>query len=278
MGNMGMNTAHVVWQAITPIHVGTGQDGSGIIDLPVAREASTGYPTLPASGLKGVIKDAHGASGGAMGPTLFGTVDVAGDLVFHDARLLALPVPSLWGTFALVTCPLVLRRLERDLDLQGFSTDSLDVPELAADRGAVPEGSWVGRDGQVLIDDFILEVEERTMAGLVGFLGKGSPEVEDALKVRLCVVPDDVFSFLVRYRLPISPHVRISEETGTVERGALWYEEVIPEETLLTSFVAGSKTPASDALQGMSVIQVGGHRTVGRGLVRLYVRESGGGQ
>jgi len=43
--------------ALSPLHAGTGQ-GSGVIDLPIAREKATGLPFVPGSSLKGVLRDA----------------------------------------------------------------------------------------------------------------------------------------------------------------------------------------------------------------------------
>lgn len=277
MGSVDMKTAHLLWQAITPVHVGTGQDGSGIIDLPVAREASTNYPILPASGLKGVIRDetaAGSASDQAM-IRLFGDASSAGDLIFHDARVLAVPVPSMWGTFALVTCPLVLARLKRDLSLQGFDVAGLSVPSVDAETAVAPQTSvLLGNQGTVLIDDFIVPAAKQDLARLISYLASSNGDLERNLQRHLLVLPDDVFAFLVRFRLPITPHVRIDDETGTVAPGALWYEEVIPEETLLASFVAGATSDPSKVLGDMSLLQVGGHRSVGRGLVQLHVRAS----
>ncbi|WP_298819062.1 RAMP superfamily CRISPR-associated protein [Chloroflexus sp.] len=45
--------------ALSPLHAGTGQ-GSGVIDLPIAREKATGIPYLPGSSVKGVLRDKSG--------------------------------------------------------------------------------------------------------------------------------------------------------------------------------------------------------------------------
>ena len=41
---------------LTPTHCGTGQ-AAGAVDLPIAREAHTGLPLIPASSLKGIARD-----------------------------------------------------------------------------------------------------------------------------------------------------------------------------------------------------------------------------
>src|SRR5262249_20146558 len=112
--------------AQTGLHPGSGT-ALGTVDLPVQRERHTQWPTIPASALKGILRDAcrekakekpeHGGSRkkaneeddelvAAFGP---GKVDDntahAGALSLTDARMLAFPVRSLRGVFAWVTCP-----------------------------------------------------------------------------------------------------------------------------------------------------------------------------
>jgi CRISPR-associated protein Cmr4 len=89
---------------------------------------ATGIPIVPGSSVKGVLRDARRpTSGGAnndalpkwlatFGPETQNAGDHAGALVVSEARLLVLPVRSFRGTFAYVTCPLLLRLAKRDLD------------------------------------------------------------------------------------------------------------------------------------------------------------------
>lgn len=151
--------------AETPIHIGIGQV-SGAIDLPVAREAVTGYPVLPASSLKGALRDkARWSEGGLepkqaeagdganalqakakeepsprvkrdaikvnrlFGPELVGGAnDAAGAVLIGDGKLLLLPIRSFHKTFRWVTCPFVLARLNRDLAMAGLDAKWIDGP------------------------------------------------------------------------------------------------------------------------------------------------------
>jgi len=108
--------------AATPLHAGVGE-GVGAINLPTARERVTKYPFMPGSSVKGVLREcAELKLGGdkadavvvAFGPPSQNAADSRGGLVFTDASLLCLPVRSLLGTFAWVTCPFALRRFARD--------------------------------------------------------------------------------------------------------------------------------------------------------------------
>src|SRR5262249_50229024 len=116
---------------LTPTHCGTGQ-AAGAVDLPIAREAHTGLPVLPATTLKGVARDAFERALGPkhemvrqlFGPEIAaGTVTEghqAGKLVFCEGKLLGFPARSLNRPFFYVTARLVIERLERDLRAFGF--------------------------------------------------------------------------------------------------------------------------------------------------------------
>ena len=52
-----METRLLFVHALAPLHPGTGQ-GTGVIDLPIAREKSTGIPYTSWISLKGTLRDA----------------------------------------------------------------------------------------------------------------------------------------------------------------------------------------------------------------------------
>src|ERR1019366_1911974 len=96
--------------ALTPLHAGAGS-GVGFIDLPIMREKTTSWPVLPGSAVKGVLADDGGDAETRKRDPLrraaFGIAEGSdgeygshtGSLVFSDARLVCLPVRSLYGTF-----------------------------------------------------------------------------------------------------------------------------------------------------------------------------------
>lgn len=256
----------VVWHALTPVHSGTGQGGTGIIDLPIAREAATNFPMLPASSIKGVLRNGDYSEAATEN---FGSLEAAGKLTFTDARLLALPVRSYKGTFAYVTCPLVIRRLARDVQALGLGLELPKLPEqLDPEKTHLASKMLVHEDKvQVLFEDIDLTAVQcptarelaQTLAQWTGIAEVGS---------RLAVVSDDVFAYFSETATEVSAHNALDHLTKTVKKdvGALWYEETLPAESLLSSFVIGGAWPAEK-----EVLQVGGKGTVGRGL--LHVRE-----
>ncbi len=262
----------LLWQAITPLHVGTGNTGAEVVDMPVAREASTRFPMLPASSIKGVFRDGADDEDAKY---RFGYADnkeqQQGALTFLDARLFALAVPSFRGTYALVTCPLVVRRLNRDRELLGLA--KLPEPELGKKEALVTGDELVlRREGKlvVLIQDYALEAAENTtLLELANEITrKMTREDREIAIARHCMVSDQVFSFLCRMAMDITAHNRLDRDSKTVEKGALWWEECIPAESLLTSIIIADHEKAFEGIP-TKAIQIGGKHTVGRGLVKI---------
>ena len=116
-----MRSAVIGLLAETSIHPGTGRS-TGVVDLPVAREAATDYPFIAGSSLKGALRDQarqHTNNNENFEKEIFGAPDEAGALLVSDARLLLLPVRSLTGAYRWVTCPLLIERYQRDLKRAG---------------------------------------------------------------------------------------------------------------------------------------------------------------
>ena len=259
---MNANAELLMWQALTPVHSGTGQSSAGVIDLPIAREAATGWPMLPGSSIKGVLRQGREDD---EAQRLFGSLDAAGRLTFTDARLLCLPVRSYRGTFAYVTCPLVLSRLRRDLAALGHPLALPEVPEVAENTAQVT-GDTLVHGGQVLLEDLDLQAEETASArawaeALAELSGLG-----EELRERFALLSDDEFGFLAETATEVTAHIRLDAETKTVAGGALWYEEALPAASLLTSFLL---RPQDVTFAPPPSLQLGGKGSVGRGLLSV---------
>lgn len=51
-----MKRKSYVVKVLTPLHIGAGQ-GLAHVDLPIVREVHTGFPFVPASGIKGALRE-----------------------------------------------------------------------------------------------------------------------------------------------------------------------------------------------------------------------------
>ncbi len=102
--------------AETALHPGSGQP-AGVIDLPVAREATTQYPVIAGSSLKGALRDKAEQENWEEFKRIFGSPGGCRWRVSTDGRLLLLPVPLLIGSLPLGYLFLLLERLARDLEM-----------------------------------------------------------------------------------------------------------------------------------------------------------------
>lgn len=318
-----MSNARIVFlHAITPVHSGTGQ-AVAVIDLPIAREKATGFPIIPASSFKGVLRDpleqqaaplkrelkdlsesvdklkAEGNISEADARTKaaeaksaeiknvlepFGTIEAAGVLCFTDQRILCMPVRSYYGTFAYVTCPLVLSRLQRDMKALGIAKlpGLANIPLLADTMKLLlaPKSQLKSSgDTHAYLEDIDLTaVQEAQVSQLADELADILfPADKAAFISRFAIVSDAMFSFLCETATEVTARVALKEESKTVRKGGLWYEEAIPAEAILAGFVLiqnyGSVNVARaakvlDDVNGKT-IQLGGNASVGRGLCRF---------
>ena len=232
----------------TPLHVGAGAS-VGAIDQPIQRERHTGFPIIPGTALKGVFADAwnntlqNGKRGAASDASwLFGsdsdTEAAAGALQFSEAKLLAFPIRSARGSFAWITSPLLLRRAVRDGVIPSDLLNNLAEP---TDEKAIFDAgteSKLALGSKVVLEEYTFEAS--------GWLGLtqlserlASLLAEDAvwkeIISRLVVLSDGMMSFFAQNACEVAQHVRISDETGTAEGGALFNQENVPSETLFYS-------------------------------------------
>ena len=271
----------------TSLHAGAGQ-ALGVIDLPIQREAHTSWPCVFGSAVKGALRARAEDAGLDDVEAIFGPeldkkgdkIEFAGALSVGDARLLLLPVRSLTTHFRWVTCPAALRRFQRDTQRLGIAKfDGFKVPGVDGETALVaePAGDWLYlEEYRFKVDATQAESLDKVVAALAGLLPDG---LEGPLKKQLAIVADDGFRHLAEHATPVHAHVRL-DENKTVARGALWYEESLPPETLLyVGLNAVDARTQDSALKAAEVLgrvrdglfgkhpylQLGGNETVGMG-------------
>ena len=159
-------TALFFLHAQTSLHPGSGT-ALGVVDLPIQRERHTQWPLIPASSLKGVLRDTCRRRSeesdlfAAFGPNTAEADKHAGAISLTDARILAFPVRSLKGVFAWVTCHAVLERFNRDTGLAGYSPlripDNVkeNVAQCASDSPLLVDGN------RLILEEFEFETRRR---------------------------------------------------------------------------------------------------------------------
>ncbi len=261
-------------RAITPVHAGNGND-LGIVDLPIQREGHTGFPKIEASTLKGSIRDTfeskangneneeikihlifgYDGTNASKNVKSFFENDLdftqfSSSIAFADARILLFPVKSLKGVFAYATCHQVLNRLEEDLkmalleselkiDGKEFKAESYKVEDEEKALVSDPKGSkLIVQGNQVVLEEYLFEVEkDDKVSELAQILSKLTGIEESSLKERLIVLSDDDFADFVKLSTEVITRIKINNETGTVDQGALFTEEYLPAETVMYSII-----------------------------------------
>lgn len=287
-----MNSRLLLIHALSPIHCGTGQAIGGI-DLPIAREKPTNIPLIPGSSIKGVLRAMPAANAQVhrevFGPPVENAADNAGSVQFSDANLVFLPVRSVRGTFGWVTAPYMLRRLLRDARECGIDLGAL--PPEPGETEALVTGERLVAQGKIVFEDLdftsrksrpLADLSERLAALLFGEAPSGADDRRLFVE-RACLVNDDVMGLLLQTATEITMRIRLNVKTKTVDDGALWSEEALPVESILTGLVVatpvqqkGGGVPLADTLlnhvSGLATqgaVQLGGKATVGRGLCRM---------
>jgi CRISPR-associated protein Cmr4 len=271
-------------RAETSIHAGAGK-AVGVIDLPIMREAHTGWPVVFGSAVKGAMRAKAEQIKlpelvDVFGPDTNNASEHAGSLAVGDARLLLLPVRSLTTHFKWVTCPALLRRATEDAQRMGLTSHGTVLPKIDDEKALT-----AGHTGGLFLEEFHFTAAKHDLSKLIDWLARFvSPDFKTLLEQQLVIVSDDMFTHLAQYATPVNPHIAIEKESKTVKDGALWYEETLPAETVLYVCLAadgsrrkGAGHNAEEMLKATMCLfpaerpylQMGGNETVGMGWCRV---------
>ena len=292
----------------TPLHIGAGLT-VGLTDQPIQRERHTGFPIIPGSTLKGGFARAWTDSSGQRteeGNWLFGseaaTPAGGGALQFTEAKLLAFPIRSARGSFAWITCPLILRRFARDGDMpEAWLPPLAPRDDQALFTKAGPLALIAGQDVKIVLEDFTFSYggelpgpanppappAPRHAGEYLKNLLHKDPVWSEAGQ-RLVILNDGMMSFFCQSACEVVPHIQVDDARGAGSSEACFTQENVPSETL---FYAGlnclderirrkPKNLALDAggafaaqIEGR-VFQFGGDATTGLGCCTIELRDT----
>jgi CRISPR-associated protein Cmr4 len=290
----------------TPLHVGAGAS-VGAIDQPVQRERHTGFPIIPASSLKGSFADYWNheletvnegekqkkVRGKTVAAWLFGSDDAnaafAGSLIFSEARLLAFPIRSAKGSYAWITCPLMLQRAVRDKVI------SAPIPHEPKDNEAIFKSDGpLSLGNQIVLEEYCFNQADSYPAELANALAElVNDDLFGSITERLVILSNGMMSHFATTACEVAQHVRISDETGTAEGTGLFNQENVPADTFFYSVLSATKSrvpggglkekTATDALDVFSVkiaeekiFQFGGDASTGLGFCSVCTSETKG--
>ncbi|MGC9797402.1 type III-B CRISPR module RAMP protein Cmr4 [Fervidobacterium riparium] len=272
----------VTMYAESQLHAGKGMD-VGIVDLPIQRERTTAFPII--QGVKGALRanlklDNEEEIFGSDNTKSQGDETKPGKVAFSEAKILLFPVRHIEKLFVWVTSPLALIRFLKELENKRELIKKLETLKIAEDEAIVLQEA-----GEILLEDFQFKTKQDDVVKEIAEIITRNVATVDYIKKKLetdiVIVDDNRFSAICQMMTEVIPRIAIDKQTGTVKSGALWYEEYLPQDTVMY-FVAretifSNKNPNDQILETLqkaidrAVITIGGKETVGKGLVALKV-------
>jgi CRISPR-associated protein Cmr4 len=270
--------------SLSPIHCGGEGDLGNILEI--AREVHTNFPYLPASSLRGSVRDEvmnAEPNGKAIADRLFGKeLDDQGQMGVHqvwfgDARLLWVPMRTMAikgsgrDVFTWVSCHSLIRD-HALLSHRNFAT----FPDHAVGNNA---GTYLVADAEIIVQG--MDDKQKNAVSLSGDWSenlKGS--VQSTWDKNRIILPDDDFQVLMEHSLWTQVRNKI-DASGSAE--VFWTDVCIPRDTIF--YYPWGHTPLEkdtlrkhdwDVLAGVinGLIQVGGQANVGRGWVQSWTINS----
>jgi CRISPR-associated protein Cmr4 len=280
-GGWEMNPYIVGMLAETMIHSGQGKQ-QGILDLPVSREKWTDYPFIAGSALKGAFREKAKAAEFSQLDDIFGSKKRAAEMGFSDARLLLLPVRSLHRHYFWVTCPYLLERYLRDLELAGRMSKEIDL-SVNDNQVWVGQRSRINNKETIYLEEFSYHVHKNAVVDqIIDLIAPliHHESVKRRLNEQLVVISDDEFHYFAQYALPIQYKNRLSDKKTSE---SVWQEENLPPDTIMYALLiprvqkSNAVNAFRDFMHNDPYLQIGGKESTGLGwfVTRLWL---GGGQ
>lgn len=267
-----MKTKLIIMKCITDLHVGSGDETYSFIDNEVEKDCLTKLPVIHSSGIKGALREFFennlnkNEDDERKIEKIFGSKSKQeeertkpGYIKFIAADLLARPVRSSKGAkpYYMVTTPSTIDKLQEWMDLVG--DEDLKTTCTLSEYKQTSE--------EIKIEDITLTNYQTLSIHDQTIVGSSTPQ--EKYKNNLFVVSDNELG-----KIPLPVLARNELING--KSNNLWYEEIVPHESILMFPIICNNIDVAimDAFTSKidgQVIQFGGNASVGYGLCRLFV-------
>ena len=259
-------------EAISNLHVGSGEANEGVVDLLIQRDSVTGLPVVNSSSLKGAFREFFSEQCPAEELChIFGNAinevpgarnkreHNAGKYRFFEARILGLPVRCDKLPYVMVTCPSIIHDFNNTLNLLD-SNRKMEIP------------NWELDDSSAFVSNQNLQgltMEELRLKAKSGL--NGGDFITRLLGENWAMVSDCNFKLLCDDRhLPILARNQLL--FGKSQN--LWYEQVLPRFTrMYFSVMVPNENDQYfnkfDSMLTSGLVQVGANATVGYGYCKV---------
>lgn len=244
---------------MTNLHVGNGEMNFDIIDNTVEKDPVTGLPTINSSGVKGALRQYFKENGADEKEIelIFGsaksnpdeTKTNPGQVKFYQADMLARPARATMGdrSYYMVTSYEAMRLYDRKVEIFGGEPVS-----------------FTGNGKNCSTEEGIAVEEIKDITKI--------PESESTKKIKGLIASEFVILKDVLLKNMVLPVLARNQLTDGISNN-LWYEEVVPHESIFTFAVSSDNEKAlntfDEKIGSAAYVQFGGNATIGYGLCKV---------
>jgi len=292
--------------AESPFYPGSERE-VGPIDLPLQRNPLTNIPHVRASSLKGALRSffeyflQDNSNKTKIIEAIFGSQDIAANYIFTDAEILLFPVRSDLYSFIYLISKSQIALLNQALSYLNIKNYSFlhDLERLESNENLIstdsslPEGEITILDGEIDITNIRKDGRIKQLADfLIRYALPRDPKNKNELlpgynylrnKIQrnlIFISNDSSFPDILERGLIRTVRIAIDYAIKVTKPGALFYQELIPQYTLLFSTMfqssrftrSGSNIDAFEkSLQNGILLNLGGDESTGKGIIRVFL-------
>jgi CRISPR-associated protein Cmr4 len=266
-------------KCITNLHVGSGEMNFSIVDNEVQKDPITEIPMIHSSSLKGALREFFTKDMNKgdcnMVTYIFGpkadsdNKSKEGNYKFFEAHLLARPVRSNKKPYFMATCPSIIKNFLSKLDIFKIKLND-DIK-----NGLEELKNGLGNHKAVIFENLNDVILEDTQAIYVNNTTI-SKEIKNLLGENIAILSDDEFKKLT---LPVIARNKL--DNG--ESKNLWYEEIVPRESVFYFFITRptnlDKDDEKEKINGFennfydsfkdNLVQFGANKSIGYGFCKV---------
>ena len=260
---------------VTNLHMGSGEANFNFIDNQVQRDPITEYPNMHPSGIKGALREFFdGIESKEYVREIFGSENTEkednkqGEVSFIEGKLLSIPVRSNKKSYFMGTTIEIIREYVEFSNLFGKNTENLKEikEELEKIHKKLTEA---GKKVCVLGNEEKGLLIESFENNEIDFYAENDV-LSKVLGIKdIVVIKEENFKDEISKRLPVIARNQL--ENGVSKN--LWYEEVVPRETVFYTGLVNSQN--TDKFEDFckkleeNLVQIGANATIGYGFTKF---------
>jgi CRISPR-associated RAMP protein, cmr4 family len=270
-----METKLFKMRLVTNLHMGSGEANFNFIDNQVQRDPITEYPNMHSSGIKGALREFFdGIESKDYVREIFGSENAEkednkqGSVSFIEGKLLSIPVRSNKKSYFMGTTIEIIREYVEFSNLFGKNTENLKEikEELEKIHKKLTEA---GKKVCVLGNEEKGLLIESFENNEIDFYAENDV-LSKVLGIKdIVVIKEENFKDEISKRLPVIARNQL--ENGVSKN--LWYEEVVPRETVFYTGLVNSQDidKFEDFCKKLeeNLVQIGANATIGYGFTKF---------